>query len=438
MQNPSLRVSVSFAIVVIGTMTLAAQKPAGPYYWPSSQDRPALTLTANSANSLALQTGQNVTFKLAWSRTVPAGVFTYQFNWGDGTWTTVTNTVFSRSFSVARVYTVEVNALPAATAKNAKANVYASSNTVSIVVRAPANVELVPNSTSAISGDVVHFQATLNAPTPAVRYVFDFGDKTPPVSGSSQISHPYATVGDFPARVTVFLEDQSSVQSAPVTISVTSPVASANSSSGNNSGRTSQQVTSPQLSVALAKNVQPITGSQIGIIVNLTPSLAHVHYQINWGDGPENEDLANSQPPSHVYSAPGSYTIMVTAKRNPPFDPPLMESLPLTIASPAPPRSAMWPIVAVGIAAAAVIGCTLWFALRAPDTPVDLSPLVAAHETNSNLAQQKFRYIFSEGLSRHEIKMKRGPESFRRITMSSGMRSTEHTIIFPGETTAFK
>jgi PKD repeat protein len=138
---------------------------------------------------------------------------TYAWDFGDGT--SATGRIVTHTFTAARSYTVTLTVTDAAgsTASNAR--------TVDVSAVAAPAVTLTVSPNPPLSGQTAVFTATA---TPAarhsiVRYEWDFGDGTTQTTTVPTVTHTYANLGTYVARVTA-TDDVGQTGSAALTFNI--------------------------------------------------------------------------------------------------------------------------------------------------------------------------------------------------------------------------
>jgi PKD repeat protein len=143
----------------------------------------------------------------------------------------------------------------------------------------------------------VHFTVVTTSPSPIIAYVWDFGDGKPPeTTPFPEISHTYTAKGSYTAQVTAVNEcgfDKKT--NSQNTIEVTAPLP-------------------PSCPSVTANIIADKTSGPAPLAVTFHDQSQGVT-QVQWdfGDNQKYDSLGGSNQP-HTYTAPGSYTAVITVK----------------------------------------------------------------------------------------------------------------------------
>ncbi len=235
-------------------------------------DAPTASVTSSSS---AIPDGATIAFNAGGSAAGTGGSITdYSWDFGDGIRSdTGANPHASHTFTTPGPYTVTLTITD---------DLEVSSTATEKITVAPFTVS------QATPGSPVTF-AAVNPPNGST-FSWDFGDQTPPGSGSSTI-HTYSTRGAYTVTLTVQTGSTSSPSTA--TVIVDSPPSPA---------------FTPSPSV-----VRP--GTTVGFDAsasNAAPGGSIVDYSWNFGDGSSPQDTGGGASTGHAFATPGVYTITLT------------------------------------------------------------------------------------------------------------------------------
>src|SRR6266566_818828 len=258
----------------------------------------AATLAADFTSSPAHPTiGGTVSF----TSTVTGGTTPYSYSWtfGDGGTSTAANP--THAYATAGVFTVTLMVTDSSTpAQSATA-----SHTVT--VSGPLTADFTSSPVHPVIGGTVSFTSTVAGGTGPYSYSWTFGDGG--TSTAASPTHAYTAAGTFTVTLTV-TDSSTPVQSKTASHTVT--VASA-------------LVASFTISPA-----SPTIGQTVTFTSTVTGGTTPYVYAWTFGDG----GSSNLPSPTHVYTAPGTYTVtlMVTDSSTPTQT--KTASTPLTVTAP--------------------------------------------------------------------------------------------------------
>jgi parallel beta-helix repeat protein len=242
-----------------------------------------INVTANvplSANIVASPTSGLAPLAVNFTGSATGGAppYSYGWNFGDGGSSTTQNP--GHTYSTAGNYTATLTVTDSKSATNSKS--------LSISVTAapsPLSATASANPTSGQAPLAVNFTGSAGGGKSPYTYSWNFGDSQS--SSAQNPSHTYSAAGNLTATLTV-TDSASATANASVNISVSaSPSLSANANASPTSG--------------LAPLAVNFTGSATG-------GAPPYSYSWNFGDG----SSSTTQNPSHMYSAIGNYTAILT------------------------------------------------------------------------------------------------------------------------------
>ena len=141
----------------------------------------------------------------------------YRWNFGDGNTATTTGAQTDHTFNDNGIYTVSVVVVDDDGATSAPATIQ-----VTVTNAGPQNASLTASSQTAGEGASITFNATVNAPSiDTLSYQWNFGDGITQTTTTSPVTHPYGDNGVYQATVTVTDDDNGTVSSTPVQITIT-------------------------------------------------------------------------------------------------------------------------------------------------------------------------------------------------------------------------
>ncbi|CAG0932269.1 Serine protease AprX [Thermoflexales bacterium] len=234
---------------------------------PIANDIPISNLQA--ANSSPTGVGSSTAF----TATATGTNILYTWNFGDGA--TGSGNPIGHSYTNVGVYTAIV------TATNS-VSVMTATTPVTITAAGVTNLQVVNSSPTAL-GNTTNFTATANGTD--VTYAWNFGDGA--TSSGATTTHAYGAVGFYTAIVTASNSINTVVTTTPVTI------------------------TDAAITNLNAVNSSP---TALGNTTHFTATAngSSIVYAWNFGDG----QTGSGATPTHVYSALGVYTAVVTASNN--------------------------------------------------------------------------------------------------------------------------
>jgi PKD repeat protein len=229
-----------------------------------------------------------VSFDASASSDTDGSITDYAWNFGDGT--SGAGRIVSHTYAMAGTYSAQL------TITDDDSAAASASRDISVTTTLPVNQPPVPSFTaSPLSGDaplLVNFDASASSDTDGsiTAYAWNFGDGT--VGTGRAVSHTYATVGTYTARLTV-TDDDGAIASATSSLSVTTPSAN-------------------QPPVALF-TASPLSGTA-PLLVSFDASAASdadgsiTAYAWDFGDG----TTGTGRTVSHTYATVGTYTSRLT------------------------------------------------------------------------------------------------------------------------------
>ncbi len=253
-----------------------------------------VTATANIIQGLQLTVSlnQGAGTPIIFSATVTGGtVVTYLWDFGDGQTAVTLTPMVTHTYIVTKDYNVQV------TAQN-DWSVKVATNTVSIQADVPIKLTFAHENPT-ILGQPTFFTATLTAGT-NVLYQWDFGDALSPSKGEgwggAVVSHTYQKTGEYQVVLTATNSWGTVVTQSWLTVQDECPP---NSSDGF--------LTVVSNSPTMLEQATILTATVYGVTIT---NATHMAYSWTMGDGQE----ATGSSVLHYYSAPGLYTVAVTAR----------------------------------------------------------------------------------------------------------------------------
>lgn len=222
----------------------------------------------------------------------PTPIASYRFDFGDGS-PVVTlnppNAITSHTYAASGTYTVQVTVFDTA-------NLTGTASQSIVVV--PENPPVARLSVTQLSAPFFTVSAngstsTDNDPTPIASYRFDFGDGTPPVTGSaSTAQHTYAGQGNYTVKLTATDTGGYVSNTASVTINVVPPP---------------ENPPVARLSLTPVGTLGVNADGSASTDTDFTPIAS---YQFSFGDGtPAVVTNAPTASAQHTYAAAGTYTV---------------------------------------------------------------------------------------------------------------------------------
>lgn len=246
---------------------------------------PTAAITANPQSTN--ENDPTVSFNASGSTDPNDAIVEYRWNFGDGNTATTTGAQTNHTFNDSGTYNVSVVAVDDDGATSNPATVQVTINNV-----APQNASLTASSQTAGEGASITFNATVEAPSiDTLSYQWNFGDGITQTTTTSPVTHPYGDNGVYQATVTVTDDDNGTVSSTPVQITITNlpPTASFSANPQNTD-----------------ENNLTIDFDAGG---SSDPGNDTLTYSWNFGDG---SSPVSGPQVSHTYADSGSYTVTLT------------------------------------------------------------------------------------------------------------------------------
>jgi PKD repeat protein len=349
---------------------------------------PELTLTPDNETPVI---NQNVNFTLTWSQAVQRP--SYRFDWGDFQYTDSTQPGSNHPYQAPGSYTVRVTAKALFNDKITEFH----SNDVTINVSPAALPRAIPLPTLTTTqprsrvGEEVTFIASIDPSVGPPQYHFYFDDGSDKVSDTNQVPHTYDHPDTYQPYVIASLgHGNETVTGNPIQFIVDALV-----------------VAPPvirQLTVVLLTQ-EPKARKIVAVRASLNPKFEAL-YEFDWGDRSGPEKAEASWLASHTYSAPGTYTVKVTAWMKGTDTNPVTGSLPIVVQKDGSSRTLL--VVAALIvlfAAGAALG---WLLSQKSKKPLPPEPnLKAIGHTGVGSNQMSFA---KNGVSHVSLTLKPGAD----------------------------
>jgi PKD repeat protein len=355
--------------------------------------RPTLSLPVLTLNTdlQAPSPNQTVHFTTSWDR--QPYVEKYSFDWGDGHTSDEKGPDAYHAYSIPGPYTVRA----VANILSNDETVGVRSNDITVTVALPRPpvqtvAMLTADRPKARVGEPVTFTASVDPPSPAVRYRFAFGDGAEQDSSSNRIVHTYDRAGDLHATVTASINGgDESVTSPPLELAVGSPEVL------------------PRLSV-IPVSRDLFAGEDVILQASLDPSPKAAQYAFNWGDDSPRDVVDVGGRATHRYTKKGTYTVEVTASSEGIQRVHLEKSVILIVGT----RPLPWWLLVLAAAGALALAARL--IRRRPDK----------HRPRPRLQVDGF----SDAGDHHIARIDRSVPPLS-LMLKPGMDSAEHDVIFP-------
>ncbi|WP_248516291.1 PKD domain-containing protein [Salinarchaeum laminariae] len=224
--------------------------------------------------------GDDLTFDGSGS-TDDIGIETYEWNFGDGTTIANGNDTETHAYDEPGTYTVEL------TTVDSSGNANTSTATVVVDPIPPTATLDAPESSTV--GETVTLDASNSDADPDASYEWLIDGESVTTTDSPTYDHTFTANGSYPVQVNV--SDEYGTDTANTTITVTEPA-------------------TPSEPTAALDEIENTT---VGSTVHFNASASDgdiVTYEWDFGDGHTTETETNSN--THVYDAPGTYTVELT------------------------------------------------------------------------------------------------------------------------------
>ncbi len=170
---------------------------------------PAVSLSASPSNAGVAP--YTVTLTGTISNIAP--IVKYEWDLGTGTYQSGSSAVITHTFTQSGIFPVRLRIT------DSNGNTAESTITIAVVApNSPPVVTINVTPTAPTTNALVSFYSTVAPSSPIVKYEWDFGDGTPPSSGTATTSHTYTTTGTYTVMLTV---TDSTAQKGTGTVTVT-------------------------------------------------------------------------------------------------------------------------------------------------------------------------------------------------------------------------
>lgn len=248
---------------------------------------PTAAITANPQTTN--ENNPTISFNAGGSTDTVDPIVQYRWNFGDGQTVTTSGAQTSHRFNDSGTYSVSVVVVDDDGATSNPATVPVTINNVG-----PQNASLTANPQTAGEGATITFNATVVAPAiDTLTYAWNFGDGDTTTTSGSQVTHQYGNNGVYQVIVTVTDDDNATVSSTPVQVTI------------NNLPPTASFSANPQNTDENNLTIDFDAGA------SADPGNDPLTYSWDFGDGSPTVSGAQAQV-SHDYTDSGSYTVNLT------------------------------------------------------------------------------------------------------------------------------